>query len=102
MSHTLETIDPKQVENKLQQNETLHIIDVREDEEVETGMIPGANHIKLSDIPDRYTELESNVEYIMVCRSGRRSEKAAEFLQDKGIKVKNMEGGMLKWQGEVE
>ncbi len=102
MSQSVNIIEPKSVEDKLSKNEDLSIIDVREDEEVATGMIPGAKHIKLSDIPERYKELDSSKEYIMVCRSGRRSEKAAEFLQDQGLKVKNMAGGMLKWEGHTE
>lgn len=102
MSQPVNTIEAKNVEDKLNNEENLSIIDVREDEEVAAGMIPGAAHIKLSDIPERYTDLDPEKEYILVCRSGRRSEKAAEFLQDQGLKVKNMTGGMLKWEGRIE
>jgi len=82
--------------------EDMVIIDVREDEEVESGMIPGARHIRLGTLPERFEELDRDKTYIMVCRSGRRSEKASEFLVEQGFKVINMEGGMLKWRGDIQ
>lgn len=77
------------------------LIDVREDEEVAAGMIEAAKHIPLGDIPDSVEGLDKDKEYIMVCRSGARSMRAAEFLDEKGFKVSNMKGGMLDWNGEV-
>ncbi|GAA0467499.1 hypothetical protein GCM10008935_24290 [Alkalibacillus silvisoli] len=38
----------------------------------------------------------------MVCRSGGRSGKATQYLEQRGFKVKNMAGGMLDWEGPVE
>ncbi|WP_425712568.1 rhodanese-like domain-containing protein [Fictibacillus sp. Mic-4] len=46
--------------------------------------------------------MDKDKEHFMVCQSGNRSGMAAEFLQDKGYKVKNMVGGMLNWEDEVE
>ncbi|WP_411556696.1 rhodanese-like domain-containing protein [Pediococcus pentosaceus] len=37
----------------------------------------------------------------MICRSGARSANACAFLQDKGLNVTNVTGGMLAWKGEV-
>ncbi|MFC7393573.1 rhodanese-like domain-containing protein [Scopulibacillus cellulosilyticus] len=102
MADEIQIIQPKQLENMLNNKEDVCVIDVREDEEVQAGKIPEAMHIRLSEIPEKYQDLDNGKNYVMVCRSGRRSEKAAEFLQDKGFKVKNMVGGMIKWQGNVE
>jgi len=94
----LDTITPKEVKDRLMNGEKLNIIDVREDEEVAEGMIPGAKHIRLGDLPMRLSEIEQNGEIIMVCRSGRRSERACEYLEHMGFNgLKNMVGGMLKW-----
>ena len=54
----------------LDTNEDLYVIDVREDEEVAQGMIPGAQHIALGTIPERVQELDQSKPYIIVCREG--------------------------------
>ncbi|KAF6510314.1 Rhodanese-like domain protein [Geobacillus stearothermophilus] len=98
----MKTITPKEVEERLRAGESLHIIDVREPEEVAAGKIPGAVNIPLGLIEFRMHELDKNEEYILVCRSGGRSGRAAEFLDSRGYRVINMTGGMLAWEGPVE
>ncbi|MEC5424875.1 rhodanese-like domain-containing protein [Virgibacillus sp. C22-A2] len=77
------------------------VIDVRESEEVANGVIEGAKHIPLQSIPDVIEELDKSKHYVLVCRSGARSMKAASFLDEHGYKVSNLAGGMLEWEGEV-
>ncbi|MFX3623678.1 MAG: rhodanese-like domain-containing protein [Ectobacillus sp.] len=98
----MKTISTAELAKLLNEGKQLNIIDVREYEEVEEGMIPTAKHIPLGDLPVKYTELNKEEEYIMVCRSGARSGRACEFLSEKGFKVVNMVGGMLLWEEEVE
>ena len=98
----MKTITPEEVQKKIDAGEQLYIIDVREDDEVATGIIPGAEHIALGFIESRHQELDKSKEYIMVCRSGARSGRACEYLEEQGYNVANMSGGMLEWQGEVE
>ncbi|PRZ17052.1 rhodanese-related sulfurtransferase [Laceyella sediminis] len=102
MKKTIPTITPQEVEHRLQKGEKLNIIDVREAEEVAEGKIPEAKHMALGTLADRLHELDPGNEYIMVCRSGGRSERACEFLQEQGFKVKNMVGGMLAWKGKTQ
>ncbi|MCE5167891.1 rhodanese-like domain-containing protein [Paenibacillus profundus] len=91
-------LDVFTLKDRLQRGEALNMIDVREDEEVAHGMIPGAKHIPMNQIPDRLHEIEQNGEIIFICRSGYRSERVCEYLQQIGVKgVVNMEGGMLAW-----
>ncbi|PDY46309.1 rhodanese-like domain-containing protein [Bacillus pseudomycoides] len=92
----------KELENKLMNHEVLHVIDVREVEEVMEGKIPGAIHIPLGLLEFRMHELDKNKEYIMVCRSGGRSSRAVQFLESHGFGVINMTGGMLDWEGKIE
>ncbi|GAA0443390.1 MAG: rhodanese-like domain-containing protein [Bacillota bacterium] len=98
----MKEITTKELAQKVLAGEKLYIIDVREDNEVAQGKIPGANHIKLGDIPDKLGELDQKRHYYMVCRSGGRSGKAATFLEDKGFDVTNVAGGMLNWEEELE
>lgn len=101
-SHEIETISPQDLEGMLKEGKDLSLIDVREDEEVAEGKIPQAKHIRLSEIPERLKEIDLDREHIMICRSGGRSERACHFLKEQGYKVKNMVGGMLKWEGETK
>ncbi|RDU36146.1 rhodanese-like domain-containing protein [Neobacillus piezotolerans] len=98
----IKTISTEDLKKKLEDGENLELIDVREDEEVAYGMVPGAKHIKMSDIPARIEELDKNKEYIFICRSGGRSMNVCHYLQQQGFKVINMKGGMLEWEGDVE
>ncbi|WP_080875070.1 rhodanese-like domain-containing protein [Oceanobacillus timonensis] len=91
---------PKEVDS-IKEKDHIQLIDVREDEEVAQGMIENALHIPLGEIQDAYTDLDKDKEYIMICRSGRRSYNAAAFLQEQGFNVANMSGGMLEWPGEI-
>lgn len=78
------------------------IIDVREPNETAAGHIPGAYLIPLGELLTRLNELNKDTEYTMVCRSGSRSGLAAEWLQERGYRVKNMQGGMLEWSGKTK
>ncbi len=98
----MKEIKPEEVAKKVKNNEDVSIIDVREDEEVAQGKIAGATHIPLGDLEDRLDEINQSKEHIMVCRSGGRSGKAYQFLEEKGYNVQNMTGGMLEWKDDVE
>ncbi|MEN2767994.1 rhodanese-like domain-containing protein [Ornithinibacillus xuwenensis] len=95
-------IPAKELEQKLLAGEKLNIVDVREDEEVAMGKIPGAKHIPLGQVPNRVEELDKEEHYYMVCRSGGRSGNACQFLIQNGFHVTNMVGGMLEWEGDME
>lgn len=87
---------------KLNAGEKLSLIDVREADEVAEGMIPGAKHIALGEIPNHLDSLDKNESHILICRSGGRSGNACLFLEDQGYDVTNMVGGMLDWTGDVQ
>lgn len=98
----MKEITTTELQEKLENGETVHMIDVRENEEVAEGMIDGAVHIPLGEIPDRMDELDKQTSYVMICRSGGRSSRASEFLAGNGYDITNMVGGMLEWSGEVK
>lgn len=98
----MKTILADEIIQLLDANEDLNIIDVREDFEVEHGMIPGAINIPLGQIPERVAELDSSKSYIVVCKGGVRSANACEYLQEQGFDVTNLDGGMMSYDGELE
>lgn len=98
----MKTMTTDELVNLLDANEDLHVIDVREDFEVEHGMIPGALHIPLGSIPERTNELDPATSYIVVCKGGGRSANACAYLEERGFDVTNLEGGMMAYDGELE
>jgi rhodanese-related sulfurtransferase len=98
----MKQITAKEVENILNEGKNINMVDVREVDEVAAGKIPGAIHIPLGLLEFRMHELDKSKEYIMVCRSGGRSGRASQFLENHGFNVINMAGGMLAWEGDTE
>jgi rhodanese-related sulfurtransferase len=98
----MKEISAIEVEALVKQNAPIHLIDVREDEEVATGMIPNAINIPLRFMESKLKDLDQSKEYIMICRSGNRSSMAAALLDARGYKVLNMAGGMLEYNGPMD
>src|SRR5260221_1058798 len=81
----------------------IKIIDVREPDEFEIAHITGVPQIPLSQIEQRFTELDPNAQYYIHCKSGVRSMKALQFLRGQGFKyLKNVKGGILAWSEEID
>ncbi|MBM7583580.1 rhodanese-related sulfurtransferase/TusA-related sulfurtransferase [Bacillus pakistanensis] len=79
------------------------VIDVRESAEYAFRHIPGAVSIPLGELEFRYSEVDKNKNIFVVCRTGNRSDIAAQMLTDKGFpNVTNVVPGMSQWNGEVE
>ena len=81
------------------------ILDVRTEEEFESGYIPNAKNIDLRMGPgfiDEISTLEKNKSYYVYCRSGARSAQAVQLMRDLGFnETYNLLGGILDWEGEV-
>lgn len=90
-------ITPQELRQCLEKGEDLVLIDVREDEEVAYGMIPGALHIPMGEIPYRTEDIPSDANVIFICRSGARSQRVCEYLQQFGYQATNLSGGMIEW-----
>src|ERR1700677_18216 len=73
------------------------LLDVREPHEYKSAEI-GGYLIPLGDLPNRVSELDRSREIVAHCKMGGRSQKAAEFLQQAGFKVKNLAGGIQAWR----
>jgi len=98
----VKTISADELEAAVKNGAPLNIIDVREDYEVENGMIPNAVHIPMNTIPDQLHVFEKEQNYVIVCAGGVRSESVCQYLMTKGYDVTNLEGGMYSWKGEVK
>ena len=73
-----------------------HVVDVREPEErVEIGFVPGSTNLPLATVLEGSAKIPVGKPLLMVCKSGRRSMKAAETLLQKGYDVTNLTGGTV-------
>jgi rhodanese-related sulfurtransferase len=70
-------------------------LDVREPKEWATGTIEGATRISMGSIPARLAELDQETTVLVVCRSGQRSQRVAQYLVANGFEAANLAGGMI-------
>jgi adenylyltransferase/sulfurtransferase len=96
-------IEPVEVKRKMDRGEEFVLVDVREPHEAEICAIPGARLIPQGQVPSRVHELNSADEFVIHCRSGKRSAEIVDFLRKAGFrKVKNLRGGILAWSDQVD
>jgi len=89
----------KQIEG----NEKVTVLDVREPAEYAFGHIPGAINIPLGELEQRFEELKNSEDVHIICRTGKRSDFAAQKLTEKGLKnIRNVIPGMKDWKGPIE
>ena len=95
-------ITPKELKQRLDAGEDIFVLDVREPHEYQIVNI-GAPLIPLGELPNRINELDPSREIVIHCKSGGRSQKAAEFLKKSGFKnVVNLAGGITAWATDVD
>ena len=83
---------------QLYQNSSLSALDVREVEEFETLHLEGAQNLPLSQLADTYDQLDKDILYYVICKSGMRSARACQFLAEQGYDVINVQGGMTAFE----
>jgi hydroxyacylglutathione hydrolase len=87
------------LKSKLDADEELFILDVRGDEEWESGHIEGARHIYVGHVEENLDKVPKSCQVVVYCGSGRRSNIAASILKKNGYrKVFNVLGSMSAWK----
>ncbi|MBV6645293.1 MAG: rhodanese-like domain-containing protein [Cyclobacteriaceae bacterium] len=89
-------IQPAELQQRIDNNEDIVLIDVREDWEYDERNLNGKN-IPLADLPARVSELQQwkDQEVIVHCKAGGRSAQAKMFLESQGFtNVRNLLGGI--------
>lgn len=76
------------------------LIDVREDSEFAEVSIPEVKLINLGKLEKNIPQLEKDKNYLTICRSGKRSLKAAKMMRKKGLNATSIKGGMLEWEAK--
>ena len=75
----------------------IELIDCRTEEEWELWRLPNARLMPLESIRDRARGLARDRDYVLYCRSGRRSIAAAFLMRQLGLKASSLHGGLAGW-----
>ena len=63
----------------------IQVLDVREQEEYDALHLDGVTLLPLSVLAERYSELNKDQAYYVICKSGRRSARACQFFGRSGL-----------------
>lgn len=89
---------PAELRTRLERDDTVRVLDVREPNEWEAGHIAGAAFIPYRELPARMEEVPAGVPLAVTCGSSSRSPVAVSLLERAGFKnLINMDEGMTGW-----
>lgn len=94
-----------EIKARLESGADVLVLDVRNENEVAAGSLPGAVNIPLPALPSRIGELievmsgRPDAGIVLVCQSGPRAERAATILMAAGLrKLAVLKGGFIAWR----
>ncbi|MBB4862568.1 adenylyltransferase/sulfurtransferase [Pseudomonas nitritireducens] len=94
---------PRQVHERLAGRRDLHLLDVRERNELEVCQLPGAVSIPAGEVPARLGELDPQHSWCVVCYAGARAERVAVQLMAQGFgSVCVLRGGLKAWARDID
>ena len=105
---TGQKITPKELNNKLDNNEEIVLLDTRNEYEVRLGTFKNALDLDLDsfrDFPEEIEKLREELngkEVVMFCTGGIRCEKASALMLKNGFEnIKQIEGGVINYFKET-
>lgn len=103
MQSTLPEISPQELKQKLDANESILLLDVREPSEYDIVHLEDARLIPLNTLPHHIENLPSDQEIVVYCHHGQRSLYATAYLHQNGFtEAKNLSGGIDQWASEID
>lgn len=96
-------ISATELKQKIDANESLFLLDIREPYEREIASIP-SEHIPMAEVAAHAAAFPKEKEIVVICRSGRRAVPVADLLQnDFGLpNVTILQGGLIAWRDEID
>lgn len=103
----MKEITVQEFKKKIDSGEEVYLLDVREPFEQYQSKIDYENStlIPVDQLKNRLNEIEADKddEIVCLCRSGGRSAKACDMLEEEGFKnVKNLKGGINQWAKDID
>jgi rhodanese-related sulfurtransferase len=91
--------------SQFEADENAVILDVRTEDECNEGIIADSINIDIhlgQGFIDKIEALDKNKNYYVYCRSGMRSAKACEIMNELGFEnTYNLLGGITEWNGDI-
>ncbi|MGE0105211.1 MAG: rhodanese-like domain-containing protein [Blastocatellales bacterium] len=99
-----DVIDSIELKRRLENGESVRLIDVREPSEFRVARIEGAELKPLGQIMNWMQELtDKEEELVLMCHHGMRSDRACQFLASQGFtKIRNLRGGIDAWSLQID
>jgi molybdopterin/thiamine biosynthesis adenylyltransferase/rhodanese-related sulfurtransferase len=94
-------VTPEEVEERLKRGDRFSLLDVRENEEVIHGIVPGARHVTRGHLESQVEDVltDKDAEVVVYCAGGVRSAFATKTLEELGYSnVSSMAGGFTRWK----
>jgi len=103
----MQEITVEEFKQKIENNDNVFLLDVREPFEQYQSSIDYENSklIPVGELNSRLDELEQhkNKQIVCLCRSGGRSGQACQLLEREGFpNVKNLKGGINEWARKID
>lgn len=96
---TLSTISVRDLFSQLSHGSRPTVLDVRTEQEWQSGHIDGAIHIHGGKLQQSFSQVPRDQPVVVICGSGYRASIAASFLKREGYEsVSNVIGGMSAWK----
>ncbi len=100
---SLPEISPQELKQKLDENNSVILLDVREQSEYDIVHLEDAQLIPLNTLPQHIDSLPSDKEIVVYCHHGQRSLYATAYLHQNGYtNAKNLIGGIDQWATEID
>ena len=85
--------------NRMSQQETINVIDIRDPQSFATGHMPKAVNINNQNAADYIEQTDKKVPLVVVCYHGHSSQPAAQYFATQGFEeVYSMDGGFEMWK----
>ncbi|MGV3630736.1 MAG: rhodanese-like domain-containing protein [Bacteroidota bacterium] len=99
----MKNISATELKHKIDANEALFLLDIREDYEREAAYIP-SEHVPMGEVSAKAAGFPKDKEIVVICRSGRRAVPVADLLVNDLLfpKVSILEGGLLAWKQDID
>ncbi len=95
-------ISPRELQARLGAADPPVVLDVREPWELGIARLAGTLDIPMNEVPARLADLPKDRDIVVMCRSGGRSSKVADYLHRMGYRAANLTGGILAWARDVD
>ena len=96
-------LTPSELLARQNSGELWRILDVREPWEIEIAHLGEALSIPMGELPGRLDELQDAESIAVLCHSGGRSARVADWLTDMGFgTVANIDGGIDAWSTDID